>query len=95
MGATSQDQIDEAIAWNLANRSSEDRIVKRLATLERMTDVELAAIGVLPPPPKPDLSLSQVMKPSDFTLDGTLAGPRRVMLRSSCTASGTPAKSLP
>jgi len=54
MGAPSQEQIDEAIAWGLANRWSEDRIVRHLATLERMTDEELAAIGVFPPPPRND-----------------------------------------
>ena len=44
MGAPSDDQIDEAIAWGLANRWSEARIVRHLATLERMSDEELARV---------------------------------------------------
>ena len=51
MGAPSPEQIDEAIAWGLANRWSEERIVRHLATLERMSDEELAAVGVFPPRP--------------------------------------------
>ena len=49
MGAPSDAQIDEAIAWGLANRWSEARIVRHLASLERMSDEELAAVGVYPP----------------------------------------------
>ena len=49
MGAPSDEQIDEAIARGLAHRWSEARIVRHLATLERMSDEELAAFGVYPP----------------------------------------------
>lgn len=63
MGEPSREQIDEAIAWGLANRWSETRILKHLMTLERMTDEELAAIGVFPPPPKEN-NPSPSMSPS-------------------------------
>ncbi len=48
MGAPSQDQIDEAIADGFARGWSEEAIVMHLATLERMTDEDLAEVGVLP-----------------------------------------------
>ena len=51
MGEPSQEQIDEAIADGLARGVPEDELVRHLATLERMSDEELAAIGVFPPPP--------------------------------------------
>jgi hypothetical protein len=51
MGEPSREQIDEAIAWGLANRWSEQRLLKHLATLERMTDEELAAFGIVAPEP--------------------------------------------
>lgn len=54
MGAPSPEQIDEAIAWGLANRWSDKEIVKHLATLARMTDEELAAVGVFVRPAKPE-----------------------------------------
>jgi hypothetical protein len=63
MGAPSQEQIDEMIAWGLANRWSDERILKHLATLERWTDEELAAIGVFPPPARP-AEASPSMSPS-------------------------------
>jgi hypothetical protein len=47
MGAPSREQIDEAIADGLARGKSEDAIVEHLATLQRMTDEELAAVGVI------------------------------------------------
>lgn len=65
MGAPSQEQIDEAIDRGIANRWSEERILKQLATLERMTDENLAAIGVFPPPPKatvPSPSMSPLIE---------------------------------
>ena len=52
MGAPSREQIDECIADGLARRLSEREILKDLLTLERMTDEELAAIGVFPPADK-------------------------------------------
>jgi hypothetical protein len=52
MGAPSDGQIDEMIALGLAHRWSEERILKHVADLERMTDEELAAVGVFPPPPR-------------------------------------------
>lgn len=67
MGAPTDEQIEEEIAWCLANRWSEDRIVKHLATFERMTDEELAAIGVFPPPPKPDPSVSKATNPARWS----------------------------
>ena len=56
MGAPSQDQIDEAIAFGLSRGHDEDTILADLATLERMSDEELAAEGIFPPgytPPAP------------------------------------------
>jgi hypothetical protein len=50
MGAPSPEQIDECIADGLARRLSVREILELLAGLERMTDEELAAIGVFPPP---------------------------------------------
>jgi len=52
MGAPSREQIDECIADWLARRLSERQILKDLLTLERMTDEELAAIGVFSPADK-------------------------------------------
>lgn len=63
MGAPSDEQIDEMIAYGLANRWSEDRILEHLASLERWTDEELAAIGVFPPPARP-AQVSPSMSPS-------------------------------
>lgn len=63
MGAPSDEQIDQAIARGLANRWSEDRILRHIATLERWTDEEFAAIGVFPPPAKP-AEVSPSMSPS-------------------------------
>ena len=63
MGEPSQEQVDEMIAWGVANRWSEERILEHVAALERMTDAELAAIGVFPPPPK-DKHLSPSMSTS-------------------------------
>ena len=48
MGEPSRDQIDEVIADGLARGLSEEAIVWTLATLERMTDEELAEVGVFP-----------------------------------------------
>jgi hypothetical protein len=47
MGAPSQEQIDECIADGLARQLDEDSILAECAELERMTDEELAAIGVV------------------------------------------------
>ena len=63
MGEPSQEQVDEMIAWGVANHWSEERIFEHVAALERMTDAELAAIGVFPPPPK-DKHLSPSMSTS-------------------------------
>lgn len=52
MGEPSQEQVEEMIAWGISNRWSEERILAHVAELERMTDEELAAVGVFPPPPK-------------------------------------------
>lgn len=46
MGAPSQQQIDEAIAEGLARGEDEEAIAARLAVLERISDDELAAVGV-------------------------------------------------
>lgn len=62
MGMPSQQQIDEAIADGLARGASEDELVERLAGLSRMTDEDLAALGIVPVeertvetlPPTPD-----------------------------------------
>ena len=48
MGAPSQDQIDEAIADGLARRMDEGELVQRLAELERLSDEELAEMGIFP-----------------------------------------------
>ena len=48
MGAPSDEQIDEMIAWGLANCWSEARILRHLVTLERLDDEELAAELGLP-----------------------------------------------
>lgn len=47
MGAPSQEQIDDAIASGLACGLSEDDLVERIAGLERLSDEELAAFGVV------------------------------------------------
>jgi len=52
MGAPSREQIDECVPDGLARRLSERQILKDLLTLERMTDEELAAIGVFRRPTK-------------------------------------------
>jgi hypothetical protein len=63
MGAPSDEQIDSMIAWGLANRWSEAAILKRLATLERWTDEELAAIGVYPPNGRQTSKVTKFMDP--------------------------------
>jgi len=50
MGTPSQEQIDEAIANGLALRQSEEEILATLLGLERMSDEELAAVGVIVAP---------------------------------------------
>lgn len=64
MGAPSQQQIDEAIANGLARNLSEDEIVEHLATLERLTDEELAAMGIVPVEHSPPETLPAA--PVDF-----------------------------
>jgi hypothetical protein len=46
MGAPSQQQIDEALADGLARGEPEEVLAERLASLERLTDEELAEFGV-------------------------------------------------
>ena len=54
MGAPSQQQIDEAIADGLARGVDEGEVLAHLAGLERMSDGELAAVGVtIRPAPAP------------------------------------------
>lgn len=65
MGEPSAEQIDEAIARGLANRWSEARILRHLLTLERMTDEDLAAMGIFPPPPKAGSASPQMSPPRD------------------------------
>ncbi|MBV9528895.1 hypothetical protein [Sphingomonas sp.] len=48
MGEPSQEQIDETIANGIALQLSEEEILERLASLERLTDEELAELGVYP-----------------------------------------------
>ncbi len=50
MGAPSRKQIDEAIAQGLARGDSEDAIVAEVGSLSRLSDDELAAMGIFPPP---------------------------------------------
>ena len=75
MGAPSDDQIDEIIAFGLANRWSEDRILQHLATLERLTDEELAAMGVFPPP-ESKMSPSMLPSPADALSPSCGSAPR-------------------
>ena len=48
MGAPSQQQIDDAIAAGLARGEDEDAILEEVSSLTRLSDEELAAIGVVP-----------------------------------------------
>jgi hypothetical protein len=50
MGAPSQQQIDDCIADGLARRDSEDVIFERCRRLQRLSDEELAAMGIRPAP---------------------------------------------
>lgn len=49
MGAPSQEQIDEALAYGRAKGLSEQETLMALMMLERLSDEELAAYGVHPP----------------------------------------------
>lgn len=86
MGKSSREQIDEGIAWGIANRWSEQRILDQRATLERMTDEELAAEGVFPTPPKDSKSVTLVL---------ALPRCRRVTLARPSAQGAAPAPSLP
>ena len=48
MGAPSQQQIDDAIAAGLARGEDEDSILAEVASLTRLSDEELAAMGIFP-----------------------------------------------
>ena len=50
MGAPSRKQIDEAIAGGLARGESDEEILDEVASLQRMSDDELAAMGIGPAP---------------------------------------------
>ena len=73
MGAPSRQQIDDAIADGLARNLGEDEIVKRLSGLERLSDEELAAMGIFPAevappetlPPAPDFAPVPVRRRHD------------------------------
>lgn len=52
MGAPSPDQIDECIADGLGRGLDEKSILKECAALERLSDEELAAMGIFPPGPR-------------------------------------------
>ena len=56
MGAPSQQQIDDAIADSLARGEDEDMILRRVSTLTRLSDEELAAMGIYPPETRATLS---------------------------------------
>lgn len=53
MGAPSHEQVEEAIAAGLARGDSEEAILGEVSKLERMSDEELVAIGVVPSAPEP------------------------------------------
>jgi hypothetical protein len=67
MGEPSREQIDRAIAWGLANRWSEGRILKHLAGLSRLNDEELAAYSGIPLEEVRKRSLSPSMSPAAGT----------------------------
>ena len=95
MGAPSDEQIDEIIACGLANRWSEDRMLQHLATLERMTDEELAAIGVFPPPPESGMSPSMSPSPADVLSPSRGVAPRGGRPRRSQSGGSGSAKGRP
>nr|MBA3243033.1 hypothetical protein [Acidobacteriota bacterium] len=65
MGAPSQEQIDEAIADGLARRDPPEVIEADVLGLSRMTDAELAAMGIVPHvPAKP---AARTKKPAGST----------------------------
>ena len=59
MGAPSQEQIDKCIIDGLARGESEDEIYDRATTLWRLTDEELAAMGIGPAPERSETSAQQ------------------------------------
>lgn len=53
MGAPSQQQIDDAIAEGIARGESEEAILEQVESLQRLTDEELADMGIHPLPEGP------------------------------------------
>jgi hypothetical protein len=89
MGAPSDEQVDEMIALGLAHRWSEERILKHVAELERMTDEELAAVGVFPP---------RITAPAPASVSPSMSRPVRPQLSPSSTPrprAARPAKASP
>ncbi|QNM83901.1 hypothetical protein H8M03_06225 [Sphingomonas sabuli] len=68
MGAPSREQIDETIAAGLAAGDDEDTIFAALTDLHRLSDEELAAIGVVaaPAPVAPADALAEVPPAPEF-----------------------------
>ncbi len=59
MGAPSQQQIDDAIAGGLARGEDEDAILDEVSTLTRLSDEELAAMGIGPAPERSEAVAQQ------------------------------------
>lgn len=91
MGAPSRKQIDEAIARGLARGDSEDAIMSDVAALRRLSDAELAELGVVvgsDPAPALIAAPAEASAPAiDFTpiplmprRDGWTAGRQRAFI---------------
>ena len=105
MGAPSQQQIDDAIAEGLARGEDDDAILGEVASLTRLSDEELAAMGIGPAPeaqPEPEPEVEFTPVPRKRRHDGWTAERQRTFIqclaetgcvRTACAEVGITARS--